>query len=99
MQISAYRRDSEDITHDDLLDFAEDELVEGIELLNLQCGEFTGIGFTYLANGDYWRKWWLRNGYLLLYVTYNCLAHEHILEIETVNQMMDTLKTPRYGVS
>jgi hypothetical protein len=68
LQISAYRHDSKDLTYDDLFDFAEDELVEGVELQNISCGEFTGIGISYLVDNAYWRKWWLWEDSLLLYV-------------------------------
>ena len=92
LQISAYRREGNEVTNDDLLHFAEDELVEGVELQNIICGEFTGIGISYLVDGSYWRKWWLWRGALLLYVTYNCSAEQRFVEMDTVDQMMNSLR-------
>lgn len=92
LQISAYRHDNKDVTYKDLLGFAEDKLVEGVELQNITCGEFTGIGISYLVDGNYWRKWWLWRGSLLLYVTYNCSAEERLVEMDSVDQMMSSLK-------
>lgn len=92
LQISAYRRKGKDVTNDDLLHFAEDELIEGVELQNITCGEFTGIGITYLVDDDYRRKWWLWSGSLLLYVTYNCSAEKRFVEMDTVDRMMTSLK-------
>ena len=92
LQIITYRREGRDVTNDDLLHFAEDELIEGVELQSISCGEFTGMGVSYLVDGNYWRKWWLWQGSLLLYVTYNCSAEDRLVEQEVVSQMMNSLK-------
>ena len=92
LQISAYRREGKEVTNDDLLHFAEDELVEGVELQNITCGEFTGIGVSYLVDGSYRRKWWMWRDSLLLYVTYNCSAEQRFVEMDTVDRMMNSLK-------
>jgi hypothetical protein len=93
LQISAYRREDKEVNNDELLHFAEDELVEGVELQDISCGEFTGLGISYLVDSNYWRKWWLWKGSLLLYVTYTCSAEKRFVEEEAVNQIMSSLKT------
>lgn len=90
--ISSYRNNGKEVTNDDLLHFAEDELVAGVDLQNISCGEFNGLGISYLVDGNYWRKWWLWQGSALLYVTYNCSAEDHSVEEEAVNQIMNSLK-------
>ena len=92
LQIMTCRHDSKDVTYNDLLGLTEDKLIEGVELQNIICGEFTGIGISYLIDGNYWRKWWLWRDTVLLYVTYNCLAEEHLVEMDVVDQMMKSLK-------
>ena len=92
LQIITHRQDKKDITYNNFLGFTEDKLIEGVELQNISCGEFTGIGISYLVDGNYWRKWWLWRNTVLLYVTYNCSAEEHLVEMDVVDQMMMSLK-------
>jgi hypothetical protein len=92
LQITTYRHDNKDITYNNLLGFTEDKLIEGVELQNISCGEFAGIGISYLVDGNYWRKWWLWRDTVLLYVTYNCPAEKRLVEMDVVDQMMNSLK-------
>lgn len=92
LQIITCRYDSKDVTYNNLHGFTEDKLIDGVELQNISCGEFTGIGISYLVDGNYWRKWWLWRDSVLLYVTYNCLAGDRLVEMDSVDQMMNSLK-------
>ncbi len=91
LQISAYHRDGEIVTDEDLLEFAEDESVESASPQNFSCGEFVGIEISYFADDSFWRKLWLRNGSLLLFVTYTCSAEERTVETEDVNLILESL--------
>lgn len=91
LQISAYRRDSEKVTDKDLLEFAEDELVEGETQQSVSCGEFVGLETSYFADENFWRKLWLRSGSLLLFVTYTCAVEERAVETKDVNQILGSL--------
>ncbi len=91
LQISAYRRDSENVTDEDLLEFAEDELIEEETPQSISCGEFIGFETSYFADENFWRKLWLRSGSLLLFVTFNCAAEERAVETEDVNQILESL--------
>ena len=73
-------------------DFAEDELVGGVILQDVSFGDFRGITISYDEKENLWRKFWLRSGSLLLYVTYNCAAEDQAREVESVNQMLNSLK-------
>ena|SRR5258705_642967 len=92
LQISAYQRDGEPVSDEDLYDFAEREYPEGVRVLNENCGQFSGLNVSFLVENSYWRKWWLRNGSLFLFVTYNCNVEEQGLERSAVDQMLATLK-------
>ena len=92
LQIRTFRHNSKDLTYQNFLGFTEDKLVDGVELRNSTCGEFTGIGISYLVDGHYWRKWWLWRDSIFLYVTYNCSAEECVIEMDTVDRMMSSLK-------
>ena len=93
LQISAYRRDSEVVTDEDLNDFAEGELVDGVIPQDVSWGDFTGSAISYVQDERFWRKLWLRSGSLLLYVTYNCGAEDRVVEVESVNRMLSSLKS------
>lgn len=49
LQISAYRRDGEIVTDEDLFGFAEDEFVEGASPQTFSCGGFVGLEIFYFA--------------------------------------------------
>jgi len=93
LQISAYRRDGEPVTDEDLSGFAEDELIDGVNPQDVACGDFRGIASSYVKGERFWRKLWLRSSALLLYVTYNCAAEDHAVEVEAVNRMLSSLKS------
>ena len=97
MQISAYRRDGEPVTNEDLNDLAGDELTDGPIPQNVSCGDFRGIAVSNFSDERFWRKFWLRSGSLLLYVTYNCAAEDRAAEVEAVNQMLSSLKSRIIG--
>jgi hypothetical protein len=66
-QISAHRKGSEDVTLEDLREFAGE-----IPLAAVSFPEFSGIHTRYSENDTYWSKWWLRCGSLMVHATYNC---------------------------
>jgi hypothetical protein len=97
LQISAYRRNSEAVTDEDLNDFAEGELVDGAIPQDVSCGDFTGSAISNVQDERFRRKVWLRSGSLLLYVTSNCAAENHAVEVEAVNRMLSSVKSSISG--
>ena len=93
LQISAYRRDGEPVTDEDLCEFAEDELSDGVIPQAVAFGDFRGVATSKVEGKNFWRKLWLRSGALLLYVTYNCAAEDRAVEVEAVNRMLSSLKS------
>jgi len=93
LQISAYRRDGEDVTDEDLNGLAGDEL-SGTSPRNVSCGDFSGIDVSRAGAERFWREVWLRSGPVLLYVTYNCAAEDRDVELESVNRMLSSLSGP-----
>jgi hypothetical protein len=43
----------------------------GVEVLPAVCGAFTGATVRFTEGTHYWRRWWLANDAVLLFVTYN----------------------------
>ena len=76
LQISAHSHDSGSVPAEDLEDFTQ----------------FVGVGIDYIADGKFWRKRWVHEGPLLLFVTYNSDAGNRTVEMEAVNEMLATLK-------
>ena len=94
LQISAYKNDHRAVIDDDLLEFSAGEFPEGKSTQYVRCGKFTGLGIEYVTGNSFWLKRWLRNGSLLLFVTYNSDSKDYALEMHDVNQMLNTL-SPR----
>jgi hypothetical protein len=92
LQISAYKTETVTIPETDLRDFTEGQFPDGIALQTVDCGEFSGNGVEYVADGKFWLKRWVSKGPLLLYITYNSDANPRNLESVDIGHMLDTLK-------
>jgi hypothetical protein len=92
LQISAHSNDSGSIPPEELEDFTKGEFPDDSELKTTRCGRFVGVGIDYVADGNFWRKRWVHEGPLLLFVTYNSDANNRGVEMDAVNEMLATLK-------
>lgn len=92
LQISAHSHDSGSVPADDLKDFTKGEFPDDATLKTIRCGQFVGVGIDYVADGKFWRKRWVHQGPLLLFVTYNSDVDDRAVELEAVNEMLATLK-------
>jgi hypothetical protein len=72
LQVSAYHNDDGPVSERDLSEFSEGEYPDGVSENHHQLGAFSGLHVSFSENGTYWRKWWLRKDFLLLFATYNC---------------------------
>ena len=91
LQFSSARKGDQAVTEADLLEFAQDDL-EGRQSGEVTSGDFTGITVEFTSEGVYWRKWWLRNGSVLLFVTYNCVAGEEGSEATAIDMILGSLR-------
>src|SRR5688500_3045312 len=92
LQISAYKYESGLKPEDDLNDFMSGEVPDDAILKSIRCGQFVGVGVDYVADGKFWRKRWVHEGPLLIFVTYNSDADDRAVELEAVKEMLATLK-------
>jgi hypothetical protein len=94
LHISAARKES-DVVDPDLREFASSEIPSGIAVEATAAGNFTGVTAEYVDwnTTAYWKKWWLRSGSLMLYVTYTCRRGDEEIEADDVEQMVSTLAT------
>jgi len=94
LQISAYTIETP-VTDEDLIENTGlDE--DGIAHLGKNdWGQFHGYQLIYGVDNTFWRKWWLRNGNVLLFVTYNCDAQDTDIESTTINNIMASLSVEK----
>jgi len=86
-------KEDKTLSFDDLEFYASDNPDIEIALSSVELGTFKGYEIEYDLDGDYWRKWYLMAGNILLLVKYNCKTNEKHLEGEAVSQILQTLKT------
>jgi hypothetical protein len=97
LQISAYQNLDRSVAHEDLQEFSWEEMQEQPALHPVRCGSFTGFAIVQAADQEWWRKWWLRNGNLLLFVTYNCREESRGKEDAVVDSILETLKPKSFA--
>lgn len=54
-------------------------------------GDFEGFQLISSEGDVFWRKWWLRKGEVLVFVSYHCPLTHQDAEAQVVNEIMDTL--------
>jgi hypothetical protein len=92
LQISVYKCDRSPVPENDLSDFMNGEFPGNTPIESVTHGQFAGVGVEYVLDEKFWRKRWLTNGQLLVYVTYNCGFADRSIETSAVDQMLETLK-------
>jgi len=89
LQISAHRKESSEVSDDDLREFAGD-----IPLRAIALGSLSGFRTRFSDDGTFWIKWWLRTGKTMVHVTYNCAVEERNEEEESlVERTLSSLTT------
>ena len=93
LQISAARKEAGSITDEELDDFATERLPVGTRPCRVNVGGLTGFYAERIENGVFWREWWLRQGRLIVYATYN--VDENLKETESTiaQNILESLET------
>ncbi|MEY4463627.1 MAG: hypothetical protein RLZZ81_598 [Pseudomonadota bacterium] len=95
LTISSYIKDTT-ITSEDIIDLVEFSDEEKLHLGKVRFGDFEGLTLVYKNEENtfwrFWRKFWLRNDKLLLFVTYNCDDKDKDYAVEDINKMLSSLK-------
>ncbi len=86
-QITAFHKESGDITEEDLIDFSE-----GVDLLPVEFKHLEGFENIEVEDDAYICNWWLRKGKDFAFVTYACDSNEQAVEAKEVESMMDSLQ-------
>ena len=94
LQVSAYKkRDGSIASRDDLLEATELEPHQFQHLGELSCGDFHGFQLVYAQGDVFWRRFWLANGEVMVFVTYNCEKQHQDQELAPVNEMLASLRS------
>jgi hypothetical protein len=92
LQVSAYRKSDRSVSEKDLVELSEGQYPTGVSVDNFESSAFKGLQVSFSQTGKYWRKWWMHEGSLLLFITYTCNLEDQDVESEQVDQMIGTLK-------
>jgi hypothetical protein len=92
LQISAARKDTGIVSDDDLRDFAEDHIGRpGVRIEPAGLGLFFGFTAGHREDGLFWRKWWVRSGHLMVFITYNVNQDYEATEELVVSKILSSL--------
>jgi hypothetical protein len=91
LQISEATKE-ENVTEEDLRDFASHHLNAGANTSEVVCGDYEGFTLHYGVDGEHVREWYLRSIKSMLFVTYNCLDEHRGQEDAEVRSILDTLR-------
>ena len=75
----------------DLHTIAVQWVPEDVTGIDLRVGDFAGLYFEYMDEGDAIREWLLRAGDLILIVSYVCDEEDAGMDDETVDEILETL--------
>ncbi len=90
VQISSVIHD-EELTPNDLMHIAEEDLQAGATPQELDLDDFHGFWFDYSTKEEYWCEWYLCCGQLMLFVTYNCLVEDEGKDYDDVEKIIGSL--------
>jgi hypothetical protein len=91
LQISAYGKSDKEVADEDSENFSQDDRKRNPSTKKVSYGQFVGIGICERTVTRYWRKYWLRAGSVLLFVTYNCKLDDEGIEEREVDRILHSL--------
>lgn len=91
INITVVRKSGGDVDSDDLTQFAEDLVSQGIPGKSVQAGTAEGLLYEYDDSDGAWREWYLGAHSLLIYITYNTDAEHKGLDDAIVDEIIATL--------
>ncbi len=96
LQISAARKHAGRVRDEDVRDFAADAEGKSPNLRSVRYKAFTGYHSSVLQDALVLHKWWLKEGSLLLYVTYVVPElQQEPAEFNQVQSILESLASPR----
>lgn len=96
LQMSSSRKQSGVVATEDLF-FRDDLRATWGAYRLVTCGEFSGVGYEYLHEGDLWRCWYLRCGQILLFATFIANPLETSMQQNLVDSLLASLRLETAG--
>ncbi|WP_250657192.1 hypothetical protein [Alkalimarinus coralli] len=75
----------------DLRFYASEYLDKAAETTPIQLGDFSGFCLEYDEDGDFWWRAFVKSGHVLVFISYNCKNNEKRLELEAVQEILQSL--------
>ena len=92
-QLSAARRESAPITPAEIDDRSRTDCSRFGQPFGVRFADFEGYGVTYFEGELAWRRYWLYQGRLVVFVTYVCTVEPHVSEWADVETMLGSLRS------
>jgi hypothetical protein len=93
LQVSSARKDTEEaVTDEDLAEFATERLPSNVRPRETSVGVLSGLTAVYEHDQNRWQEWWLKSGYVMIYVTYNVHSSADRCEQDEAARILTTLK-------
>ena len=90
--MSSARKEAGDVTDADIDDSVRDGKKSWGAATPTKAGAFKGSSVSYFEDGSFWSRWWLRNGPILLFATYNGPPEEKAKELPGIETMLQSLR-------
>jgi hypothetical protein len=91
LQISSARKPEGLVTDQDLQSFAEEHIVAGKSLVQIEYKSFSGFSADYTKGHLFWKEWWLRSGNIMIYATYNVERSKEDIEKNDLDYILSSL--------
>ena len=94
LHISGALKQDGDVLDDETRAQLQQDCPTDTEFERVRFGDFSGYGGDYVdwSESAYWKKWFLRSGRVLLFITYNCKRGDEELEMAQVGQILSSLE-------
>jgi hypothetical protein len=94
LHISGALKQHGDVSEDETRAQLEQDCPEDADIERVQFGDFSGYSGEYVDWNEsvYWKKWFVRCGRVLLFITYNCKRGDEELEMAQICQILSSLE-------
>ncbi len=91
LEICCVKKESGDITEDDLAEFTQDLKQSGVEEASIETDFFQGSYFEFGADQEWCRDWFLVSGDLLVIAGYTCMDEDKHMDDASVDELVASI--------
>jgi hypothetical protein len=93
LEITTLEKREQDVGISDLRVLAQELVPAELTGSAARIGEFSGLYFEYIEDDDAVREWLLRDGNLLLLISYSCAVENQGIDDAMVDEILETLQS------